>query len=50
MWLLPNMYIGIGLEEIPLLQEAIDNGTFPLRSYAMVSRMVSNAFPNMAPS
>ena len=27
---------GIGLEEIPLLQEAIDNGTFPIRSYAMV--------------
>ena len=27
---------GIGLEEIPLLREAIDNGSFPIRSYAMV--------------
>ena len=27
---------GIGLEEIPLLKEAIDNGTFAIRSYAMV--------------
>ena len=27
---------GVGLEEIPLLEEAIDNGTFPIRSYAMV--------------
>ena len=27
---------GIGLEEIPLLQEAIDSETFPLRTYAMV--------------
>lgn len=27
---------GIGLEEVPLLKELIDEGAFPLRSYAMV--------------
>ena len=27
---------GIGLEEVPLLQELIDEGAFPIRSYAMV--------------
>ncbi|KAL3894879.1 MAG: hypothetical protein SGPRY_013684, partial [Prymnesium sp.] len=26
---------GIGLEEVPLLLDAIDNGSFPIRSYAM---------------
>ena len=28
--------LGIGLEEVPLLKELIDEGAFPLRSYAMV--------------
>ena len=26
---------GIGLDEVPLLKDAIDNGSFPIRSYAM---------------